>query len=410
MSVTRQILLSLLLVAFVAAGWLVYLRRDLVIVALGGTPPADATAAGAGPGAGPRPGGGAPPPGGVAGRPGGSGPVQVVAAPVEIDSVGTELRAIGTAAAVRSVTVYPQVTGVVAEVDFTSGGTVTAGQVILRLDSSDQQVAVDKAGLALDAARQAVERAQRLSKSGNVSAVTLSDAQTAEKQAEIDLRSAELELAKRTIHAPFGGTVGLSDLSIGDLVSSAKAITTIDDMSAVTVAFDIPESAAGKLAIGQAVGATSAALPGETLSGTVSALDSRIDPASRTLRVEARVDNQRGLIRPGMGITILLSIPGEPRPAVPSLAIQWDRQGSFVWKLVDGKVRRTPVQVVGRRSGMVTVAGEVGAGDRVVTEGVLRLREGMSVAAETAPAAAPPSAPQPAGTPAASASSADSRS
>lgn len=410
MSVTRQILLSLLLVAFVAAGWLVYLRRDLVIVALGGTPPADATAAGAGPGAGPRPGGGVPPPGGVAGRPGGSGPVQVVAAPVEIDSVGTELRAIGTAAAVRSVTVYPQVTGVVAEVDFTSGGTVTAGQVILRLDSSDQQVAVDKAGLALDAARQAVERAQRLSKSGNVSAVTLSDAQTAEKQAEIDLRSAELELAKRTIHAPFGGTVGLSDLSIGDLVSSAKAITTIDDMSAVTVAFDIPESAAGKLAIGQAVGATSAALPGETLSGTVSALDSRIDPASRTLRVEARVDNQRGLIRPGMGITILLSIPGEPRPAVPSLAIQWDRQGSFVWKLVDGKVRRTPVQVVGRRSGMVTVAGEVGAGDRVVTEGVLRLREGMSVAAETAPAAAPPSEPQPAGTPAASASSADSRS
>ena len=410
MSVTRQILLSLLLVAFVAAGWLVYLRRDLVIVALGGTPPADATAAGAGPGAGPRPGGGAPPPGGVAWRPGGSGPVQVVAAPVEIDSVGTELRAIGTAAAVRSVTVYPQVTGVVAEVDFTSGGTVTAGQVILRLDSSDQQVAVDKAGLALDAARQAVERAQRLSKSGNVSAVTLSDAQTAEKQAEIDLRSAELELAKRTIHAPFGGTVGLSDLSIGDLVSSAKAITTIDDMSAVTVAFDIPESAAGKLAIGQAVGATSAALPGETLSGTVSALDSRIDPASRTLRVEARVDNQRGLIRPGMGITILLSIPGEPRPAVPSLAIQWDRQGSFVWKLVDGKVRRTPVQVVGRRSGMVTVAGEVGAGDRVVTEGVLRLREGMSVAAETAPAAAPPSEPQPAGTPAASASSADSRS
>ena len=410
MSVTRQILLSLLLVAFVAAGWLVYLRRDLVIVALGGTPPADATAAGAGPGAGPRPGGGGPPPGGVAGGPGGSGPGQVVAAPVEIDSVGTELRAIGTAAAVRSVTVYPQVTGVVAEVDFTSGGTVTAGQVILRLDSSDQQVAVDKAGLALDAARQAVERAQRLSKSGNVSAVTLSDAQTAEKQAEIDLRSAELELAKRTIHAPFGGTVGLSDLSIGDLVSSAKAITTIDDMSAVTVAFDIPESAAGKLAIGQAVGATSAALPGETLSGTVSALDSRIDPASRTLRVEARVDNQRGLIRPGMGITILLSIPGEPRPAVPSLAIQWDRQGSFVWKLVDGKVRRTPVQVVGRRSGMVTVAGEVGAGDRVVTEGVLRLREGMSVAAETAPAAAPPSEPQPAGTPAASASSADSRS
>ena len=301
-------------------------------------------------------------------------------APVETDSVGTEVRAIGTAAAIRSVTVYPQVTGIVSEVAFTPGGTVAAGDVLLRLDASDQQVAVDRAEVALEAARQAVERAERLSKSGNVTAVALSDAETAEKQAEIDLRSAELELAKRTVRAPFAGTVGLSDLSSGAPVSSSKAIATIDDMSAVTVAFEVPVSVAGELAIGQAVGATSAALPGATLAGTVSALDSRIDAASRTLKVEARVPNERGLIKPGMAVTILLSIPGEARPSVPSLAIQWDRRGSFVWTVDGGKARRTPVQIIGRRSGVVTVAGDLGAGDQVVVEGVLRLRDGAAVA------------------------------
>lgn len=393
MSVSRQVLLSLLLVAVVAAGWLVYTRRDLVITAIGGTPPVGATEAAAPGGARPPGGGSGGPAGGPGGRLGGGGPVQVVTAPVETDSTGTEVRAIGTAAAVRSVTVFPQVTGVVTEVAFTPGGTVAAGDVLLRLDASDQQVAVDRAELALEAARQAVERAQRLSKSGNVTAVALSDAETAEKQAEIDLRSAELELAKRTIRAPFAGTVGLSDLSTGDLVSSSKAIATIDDMSAVTVAFDVPESVAGKLAIGQAVGATSAALPGATLAGTVSAVDSRVDAASRTLKVEARVPNEQGLIKPGMALTILLSIPGEPRPSVPSLAIQWDRQGSFVWKVDAGKARRTPVQIVGRRSGVVTVAGDLGEGDQVVVEGVLRLRDGAAVALTGEGAGAgPPSA------------------
>ena len=97
-----------------------------------------------------------------------------------------------------------------------------------------------------------------------------------------------------------------------------------------------------------------------------------------------------------MAITTDLSVAGETRPAVPSLAIQWDREGSFVWKLDGDKVHRTPVQIVSRRSGTVTIAGDIAPGDEVVVEGVLRLREGMTVAKaggtpepEVAPAAKP---------------------
>lgn len=389
MSITRQILLSLLLAVIVGAGWLLYQRPELVFgsVEEAGDSGRPAGAATGGLGGGGGPGGS---------RPGGLGQTLVVTAAVGTDDSGTELRSIGTAAAARSVTLYPQVSGIVTSIDFTPGAEVTAGQVLLRLDSADQQVALDRATIALDAARETLDRAERLEKSGNVTASALSDARKAVQQAEIDVRMAELDLAKRTIRAPFDGVIGLTDLSVGDLVSSQSAIATVADMSSVTVAFDIPERIVGQVAVGVDVTATAAALPGVTIAGRVSAIDNRIDTATRTLRVEATLPNDAAALKPGMAITTDLSVTGETRPSVPSLAIQWDRDGSFVWRLDGDKVRRTPVQIVSRRSGAVTVAGDIRPGDEVVVEGVLRLREGMTVVKvgdttgpDTAPSAEP---------------------
>jgi RND family efflux transporter MFP subunit len=377
MSITKQILLSLLIIAVAGGGWLLYRERG----ALFGQ---ETAAAPAEPGGGPAKrlaAGGASPGGpGGSGQAGAFGPTLVVTAPVEIDDSGTDIRAIGTAAAARAVTLYPQVTGLVEAITFTPGGRVTRGQVLVRLDSADQQVAVERAEIALDAARQAVERAERLEKSGNVTAVALSDARQAEQQAAIDLRSAELELAKRTIRAPFAGVIGLTDVSVGELVNSSKAIGTIADMASVTVAFDVPERVVGRIAVGQEVSATAASLPGMSIEGRISAIDNRIDPATRTMRVEATLPNDTDDLKPGMAITTGFSVPGEAHPSVPSLAIQWGREGSFVWKLDGEEVRRVPVQIVARRSGAVTVAGDLSEGDEVVVEGVLRLRDGQTVA------------------------------
>ncbi len=390
MSIPRQITLSVLVLIVAAAGWLLYERRDLIFSSAGasvapsgaasnspgghsagadsGTPGARASGGG----------GGARAPGG-GGRPGG-GATMVVAAKVGIDSTGIDVRAIGTADAARSVTVYPQVTGIISEIEFTPGTKVAAGDTLVKLDDADQRVAVDRATVALDKAKEAVARAERLQKSGNVSAVTLSDAQTDVQTAQIDLRSAQLELAKRTITAPFAGTVGLTNLAIGDLVSTSKEITTIDDMSTVTVDFEVPERVAGQMAVGLPVTGTAAALPGETMAGTITAVDSRIGADTRTLKLEATLPNEAAMLKPGMAVTISLSIAGEPRPTVPSLAIQWDRQGSFVWKLDGDKAVRTPVQVVDRQSGSVSVAGGLAENDEVVVEGALKLRPGATVA------------------------------
>lgn len=365
MSVPKQLLLSILIIAVAVGGWVLYQRPE-VVFGVADTGEASGPAGRSGPG-----GGGGP------GRFG--GPTLVVTAPVEIDTTGTEIRAIGTAAAAREVTLYPQVTGVVTDVAFAPGSTVSKGRELLNLEDADQQVAVDLAMLALDSAKKAVERAERLSESGNVTAVTLSDARTAEQKATIDLRSAEIELAKRTIKAPFDGVIGLADISVGDLVSSSTAIATIADMSSVTVSFEIPERAVGQIALGQPVFATAASAPGITINGELSAIDNRVDPVTRSLKVEATLPNDAADLRPGMAINIAFSIAATPRPTVPSLAIQWDREGSFVWKLDGDVATRTPVQVIARRSGKVIVASELAEGEEVVVEGVLRLSDGQKV-------------------------------
>ncbi len=367
MSVIRQIVLSLVVILIAAAGWYAYSQGWFSMSQGGGGPAAAGQGGGAG---GPR---GA----GFAG--GRGGPVLVVTAPVGTDNTGVDVRAIGTVAAAQEVTLYPQDSGIVVGIEFTPGAKVTKGQTLVRLDDSDQQIALEKAKIALDTAQSAFDRAQQLAKSNNITTVALTDARTGLQNAQIGLKGAENDLAKRTIKAPFAGIIGLTDIAVGDLISSSKAIATLDDMSKVTVSFDVPERASGLVAVGQAVTASTEAFAGQSFKGTVSAVDNRVDPVARTLRVEATLPNDASVLKPGMALTVAMSFPGAPHPSVPSLAVQWDRGGAYVWKITDGSAHRTPVQILGRRSGAVIVTGDLAENDPVVVEGLQRLREGSAV-------------------------------
>lgn len=310
---------------------------------------------------------------------GGTGAVLVVTEPVSIDEAGDQVRAIGTVAAARSVDLYPQVTAPVEAITFEPGMPVTAGQELVLLERGDQEIAVERATIALADARDALARAEQLARSRTVSEVALSNAQSAVKNAEIELRSAELALSRRIIRAPFSGVVGLSDLSVGDLLTTSMRVATLDDTSALTVAFTVPERFADRMQTGLAVSAVASALPGQPISGALVEVDSRIDQVTRSLAVKARLDDGIEGLKPGMAVTVTASFPSVARLAVPSAALQWDRAGSYVWKIDQNAAKRTGVDVLGRRSGLVLVVGGLEAGDRVVVEGIQRLREGAEV-------------------------------
>ncbi|CAN5317193.1 hypothetical protein BH10PSE9_BH10PSE9_17520 [soil metagenome] len=380
MSVVKQVLLSLVVVLIAGAGWYAwnngYLgsRTAAPAQVAAGNPAAGAPGAAGGQNRGPQAGGGAGPQGGRGGP-----QILVVGAPVTIDNTGIDVRAIGTVAAERAVTLYPEVSGFIVEAPFKPGTRVNQGQTVVRLNDSDQRVALDKAKIALDAAKSARERAEQLAKSNNITTVALADARTAEQKAQIDVQAAQNDLNKRTLSAPFAGTIGLSNVTVGDLVSSAKPIATLDDMTRVTVSFDVPERASGLVTVGQSVTGITEALAGQSFTGKISAVDSRVDATARTLAVEATLPNDANVLKPGMALTVSLSFPGQPHPSVPSLAVQYDRNGAYVWKMDGSVVHRVSVQILGRRSGTVIVGGQLAEKDEVVVEGLQRLREGVQV-------------------------------
>lgn len=313
-----------------------------------------------------------------AGRRGGfGGAAVVVTAPVADAIANDRLAAIGNGAAIRSVTVTPDEAGKLAEIVVTAGAMVKAGDVLARLDNREQTIALEQAKLGYSSAMEKLERYESLK--GNLSKVDLADARSSAQTARLALESAQLALEQRDIRAPINGVAGIVDVELGDNLTSTSAVVTIDDRSAILIEFWVPERFADTIKPGMPVSATAVARPGIEYDGTIAAVDSRIDEASRTIRAQARIPNDNDELRAGMSFKVTLKFEGETYAAVDPLSILWDSKGSYVWKVVDGKAVRAAVRIIQRNPESVLVTGEVETDDQIVVEGVQRVREGGTV-------------------------------
>lgn len=308
-------------------------------------------------------------------------PVPVVLAPstAALDTVRIEV--LGSALAARSVTVYPAVAGEVLEIGFRAGQQVTQAQVLLRLQDRAQQLAVDLAAARLEAAKRLMARYESTRGTGAVPGSIIDEAQSGVELAGIALRQAREDLADRVVRAPFAGVTGIAGVGPGDRVAPDTAITTLDDRRTLQVAFELPEIYADRLKTGQRLGASHPAFVGRDFPGRIDQIDSRVDATSRNLRLRARLPNPDDLLRPGMSFTVRLELPGTQYVAVPELALQWGRDGAYVWTVQDGKARQVLVRSVRRLDERVLLEGPLPVGAPVVVEGVQRLREGRVVAA-----------------------------
>ncbi|EJK82230.1 efflux RND transporter periplasmic adaptor subunit [Rhizobium sp. AP16] len=291
--------------------------------------------------------------------------------------VNDRLSAIGTGDAIRSVVVMPQATGTIREILIKSGNHVKQGQVLARLDDDEQIIARGQAEVAL---KSAVEKSQLYHTiKSSVSRMDVFDSEIAEQGAKLALQSAELALKRRDIVAPIDGIVGIVPVVIGDNVTTTTSIVTLDDRSEVLVDYWVPERFANTVKVDQPVEATSVARPGRLFSGVVEAVDNRVDGASRTLRIRARIDNATDELRAGMSFNVGMRFAGETYPSVDPLSVQWDGEGSYVWRVVDGKSTKVRVSVVQRNPDAVLVQADLKDGDRIVTEGLQRVTEGGAV-------------------------------
>ncbi len=316
--------------------------------------------------------------GGEGNRRGGNGAPVVVVQPVGLGTVNDRLSAIGTGDAVQSVAVTPQVDGTLAKVAIVSGQKVTRGDLLAQLDNDEQTIARDQARVALKSATEKANLYANLK--STVSRIDAFDAQIAVEAAKLALDTAELNLKRRDIVAPIDGIAGIITINPGDNVTTGTVIATLDDRSEILVDFWVPERFAPILKVGQAVEATAVARPGQLYRGTVEAIDNRIDEASRTLHVRARIANANDDLRAGMSFTVTMAFAGENYPSVDPLAVQWDGEGAFVWRIGSGsKAEKVRVRIVQRNPDAVLVDAELRSGDRVVTEGIQRVRQGGTV-------------------------------
>jgi RND family efflux transporter MFP subunit len=305
---------------------------------------------------------------------------RVVVVKVQVQTIGDLVAAIGTGRAIRSLTISAEVAGVIEDIRFRPGEAVKAGQELLKLKSEAEEIAVKLAQVKVDEADTNLKRLQGLVERNAVPLIQVDQARTAVALARAELEAKQYELKRRVVRAPFDGVMGLTTLGKGDYLAQGAAVATIDDRSSLLIAFVVSERVAGAFTLGHDVRATTPALSGAVFRGKITALDTRVDAASRTLRVEATIPNDQNRLIAGMTFSVQVQIPGEKLPVLPGIAIQWDRAGAFVWALDEGsKVKRVGVTIRRRENDTVAVEAALKDGDQVVIEGTQGLRDGASV-------------------------------
>lgn len=305
--------------------------------------------------------------------------VPVIVAPVAMARDDLVLEVVGTGRARRSVTLRAETSGKIVEMALAPGRRFEESEVLTRLEDTAQRLALALAETRLAEAERVLARYERLEGTGVAGSATLDERATAAELARIEVEQAREELADRTLRAPFDGVSGLPEIEVGDRIESGDAIASFDDRSVILVEFELPESLLARVEPGMAVSATTPAVPDRRFEGAVSAIDSRVDPATRTARVRVAIPNEADLLRPGASFTVRLELPGARYPLVPELAVQFSRGTLHVWRVHDGRAERVEVELVRRRAGEVLVDGPLAEGERVVVEGTQRLAPGKAV-------------------------------
>ena len=304
---------------------------------------------------------------------------EVVVKPVSQKLINDRLSAIGTGRALATVAVTPWSSGVMDKIYVSAGMHVNVGDPVAKLDSDNEEIAVERAKVEVNDAELTMARTVKLRASNTATEVQELSAKLALDKARLALRDAELAADRRTIRAPVSGIVGILPVDAGNYVTSDTTIARIDNRDHILIDVWVPERFAPLIKIGQQVKATSIARPGEEFVGRISAIDNMIDEQSRTLRIRAEVDNASGVLQSGMSFSVSLAFPGDAYPAVDPLAIQWNAEGAYVWRVKNGVVEHVRVGIVQRNADSVLVTGALHEGDLVVTKGVQNLQDKSTV-------------------------------
>ncbi len=311
------------------------------------------------------------------------------------DSWETSLPAVGSLEAVQGVTIAAELPGKVAHIAFTPGTQVQAGSILLQQDTSSEEAQLQAAEAQSVLAKVNFERLRQLIETNAVSQAALDDGEAKHKQAVAQTLEIRAAIAKKTIRAPFSGRLGIRLVNLGQILKEGEPIVSLQAMDPIFVNFMLPQQELSRIQPGFPVRITSDALPGQTVTGKITAINPQADNATRNVRVQATAANKEERLHPGMFATVSVLLPAKNQVLIiPATSVLPAPYGDSVFVVEEktnektGKpglvVRQQFIRLGEKRGDFVAIASGLEAGATVVSSGVFKLRNGQSVVVDNA--------------------------
>jgi membrane fusion protein (multidrug efflux system) len=314
-------------------------------------------------------------------------PQTVSAVTANLQDWQKQLRAVGSFRAARGADLSAQIGGIVSATHFESGAEVAEGTLLIELSAVDDIAKLNSLKATAALARITYERDQRQFKAQAVSQQVVDTDEQTFKGAEAQMAQQQAVIDYKSIRAPYAGKLGIRQVDVGQYVSPGTTLVTLQALDPIYVDFTLAQQALAQISVGQKVTALVDTFPGEDFNGTIAAISSKVDSATRNVQVRATLANPSHRLLPGMFATVAIDI-GTPTSYVtlPQTSVTYNPYGSTVY-IVDekGKDANGQDQMVARqvfvtagdtRGDQVAILKGVDAGQNVVTAGQMKLRNG----------------------------------
>lgn len=317
-------------------------------------------------------------------------PTTVSSATVKEEDWAPVLSAVGSLSAVQGAIIAAELGGVVSDIKFENGGVAKKGDVIMKLDASQEEALLRSSEAEAELARQDLERTRGLASEKVVSKAELDAAESKFNRLNAVVDQMRSNIRKKTLVAPFDGQLGIRQVNVGQMINAGQQVVPLTSLDSLFADFALPQQYLGQLKPGLEVHVTTDALPGRVFSGKLTAINSMVDSSTRNITLQATLENPDHALRPGMFAKAEVTLPEKHKTLViPGSAISYAPFGDSVFvidKQKDDKtgkesqvIRQQFVRVGEARGDFVAITQGLKAGEVVVGTGVFKLRNGMTV-------------------------------
>jgi membrane fusion protein (multidrug efflux system) len=316
--------------------------------------------------------------------------VTVTSVPVKEEDWAPMLSSVGSVSAVQGAVVSTELGGIVSEIGFQNGAVAKKGDLLLKLDASQEEALLRSSEAEVELSRADLERTRGLAAKKVVSKADLDAAESKFRRLTAVVDQMRSNIRKKTIVAPFDGQLGIRQVNVGQMINAGQQVVQLTALDRVYVDFALPEQYLAQLSNGLEVEVHADALPGRKFKGSLTAVNSMVDAVTRNVTAQATLENADHALRPGMFAKVNVLLPEKQKSLViPGSAVSYAPFGDSVFVIEKKKdpksgkesqmLRQAFVRIGEARGDFIAVKQGVKAGDTVVGTGVFKLRNGMTV-------------------------------